>query len=150
MLRLRAVHSGRSGQSDQALADLRRAAELEPWNGVGWANLGRVEQATGELEASIVSLRRAVELRPNLAAAWFWLARSLARSGRPEEALAAGLRSLAVEPTYTAAYQFVVLQLRELGRSEEADRYLEHGLRWATEPDSLRAVAAAHRPTDEQ
>ena len=150
LLRLRAVHSGRSGQSDQALADLRRAAELEPWNGVGWANLGRVEQATGELEASIVSLRRAVELRPNLAAAWFWLARSLARSGRPEEALAAGLRSLAVEPTYTAAYQFVVLQLRELGRSEEADRYLEHGLRWATEPDSLRAVAAAHRPTDEQ
>ncbi len=75
-----------AGKPQEAIAPLRRAAELGPRAADAQLDLGRALAAAGQTEAAIPVLRRAAELAPDSQYARWGLAQALARSGRKEEA----------------------------------------------------------------
>ncbi len=80
------VLAGRAGvelDSDDAVADLRRATELAPDNAAAWHHLGEALAAEGAMDEAEAAFRRAVELDPD---------DQLALTHLGHTALAAGLR----------------------------------------------------------
>jgi tetratricopeptide (TPR) repeat protein len=85
------VHVGvaaeKSGQLDAALAEFKKAAELDPQLAAAFADLGGVYIEKREYAAAISPLKRALELSPNLAAAHRLLGYALLAQGYAIEAI---------------------------------------------------------------
>jgi tetratricopeptide (TPR) repeat protein len=85
------VHAGvaaeKSGQLDVALAEFRKAVELDPTLAVGFTDLGGVYIEKRDYAAAISPLKRAVELSPNLQAAHRLLGYALLAQGYATEAI---------------------------------------------------------------
>jgi tetratricopeptide (TPR) repeat protein len=85
------VHAGvaaeKSGQLDVALAEFKKAVELDPTLAVGFTDLGGVYIEKRDYAAAIPPLKRAVELSPNLEAAHRLLGYALLAQGYATEAI---------------------------------------------------------------
>jgi tetratricopeptide (TPR) repeat protein len=85
------VHLGvaaeKSGQLDAALAEFRKATELDPTLAAAFTDLGGVYIEKREYAAAIPPLKRAVELSPNLEAAHRLLGYALLAQGYATEAI---------------------------------------------------------------
>jgi tetratricopeptide (TPR) repeat protein len=115
------------GQSAEALAAARRAAQLDSLSALVFERLGVVCQAVGQPRAAYQAFRRASLLDP--ASAWA-LNRAaqvlLADLGRPAGALAALRQAQAVEPHFAPAHY--TLSVYHLLRGEIADAEREADL----------------------
>ena len=54
----------KTGQTVEAIAELRRAAQLRPGDHQLWTELGRLQEQTGDKEAALVAFREAVRCAP--------------------------------------------------------------------------------------
>jgi tetratricopeptide (TPR) repeat protein len=85
------VHVGvaaeKSGQLDTALAEFKKATELDPQLAVAFADLGGVYIEKRDYAAAIAPLKHAVELSPNLEAAHRLLGYALLAQGYATEAI---------------------------------------------------------------
>jgi TolB-like protein len=121
------------GDSEKALAHLRRAVQLSPrdpraddaWAGIAIA-LIQLERDAEAVEAG----RAAVQGNPNSASAWRAYSAALAWTGQPDEARTAMQRMLAIDPTCTIASMNA-----RYGYAKAAGRRYFTGMRKAGLPD---------------
>ncbi len=111
------------------LVAARRALEIDPECGEGWAALGIAHSLRQEGPEAVRAFERAIELRPSHGEANAWLAWVLVLMGRPAEAVAPGQRASEIEPlapAYRAYLAEVWLVNGELHRALlEARRAVE-------------------------
>ena len=125
------------GKSAEAIADLRRAATLEPQIPVIHYNLGLALCRAGQLEAALAEFRTTVELQPLYAEAHSGLGYTLLQLGRATEAVRAYQESLRLEPDSVETHNSLGAALDRLERLDEAMAQYREALR--LDPDSSQA-----------
>jgi serine/threonine-protein kinase len=114
-----ALHLAKLGRFEQALSEIRRAAELDPLSSIISTNVGWLHYLARDYEASVVQLQRTIDRDPDFYYAHLLLGNTYAEQGRIEEALAASRRG-----TELARLPGVDLWLTRVyalaGRDEEA------------------------------
>jgi tetratricopeptide (TPR) repeat protein len=103
-----------------AIAPLREAALLEPFNPIIHHDLGLACLEVGRLPDAIAALRWAVANKPHYADAYFRLGIALEKLGNIGEAIAAYDRATQLLPSLTEAWFRVGALVYELGHREEA------------------------------
>jgi protein O-GlcNAc transferase len=126
------------GRYGEALAPLRKAAELLPGDADVQIDLGLVCQALGDLKAAEASQRQAIESRPDSAAALYNLGNVLLADGRPGEAEASYRRALAASPDLAEAHNNLGAALQAQGRLDDAEACFRRAL--AGRPDYVAAL----------
>ena len=121
----RGIRHLRAGRVEEAIADYRKALEINQGYAEAHFNLGNALVRTNRVEEGIAHYHRAVEIFPGFAAAHFNRGSVLQRLGRLEEAATHYERALEINPNLVAAHTGLGTVLRELGRSEEAEVHLE-------------------------
>ncbi len=89
---------------DEAIAQLRRAADLQPENAGVQVRLAATLIMAGDPQASEAACRRAIALAPNMAQAWSGLGMAMRALGRFDEARAHFERALALDPELSDAH----------------------------------------------
>jgi tetratricopeptide (TPR) repeat protein len=103
-----------------AIAPLREAALLEPFNPIIHHDLGLACLEVGRLPDAIAALQWAVANKPHYADAYFRLGIALEKLGNIGEAIAAYDRATQLLPSLTEAWFRVGALVYELGHREEA------------------------------
>jgi len=133
----RALILQQTGRLDDAAADFREVARLQPGDAGAWEGLGEVLLALGRAEAALAAYDRAIALNP---AAELHSARGVAlrQLGRLDEALAAQDRATTLKPGLAEGWSNRGNVLKDLGRLEEALASLDRAL--ALAPDVTGAA----------
>ncbi len=132
-----AADLARKGDYPQAIAEWRKAVDLDPADAKARFNLGLSLQQSGKLDESIGEYRKAVEFNPDNAAAYTNLGFALAQEGKQDEAIADYEKSLAVDPKNAKAQANLGAALIDKGQVAEG---IEH-CRKALEADPEDAEA---------
>jgi len=111
---------GERGLTEEAIAEYRRAIEIDPAYPQSHLNLGALLAEQGRTEEAVAAFRRALTLDPRLAAARLNLAMALKASGDAEAALAQIDTLLAGHPADAAALKERGIVLHGMGRDQEA------------------------------
>ncbi len=110
----------KKGRKDDAIAQYRKALEINPAYKVAHMNLGIALFDKGEKEAAIAEYQAALKLDPDYAEARYNLGVDLSAEGRKEEALAQYRKALEINPDYAEAGYNMGNALLQLGKMEEA------------------------------
>ncbi len=97
----------------------------------------RIALQTADLDTAAASVGNALALNPMDAEAWYLQAEIDARRDDTESAIVALERALASDPGMTAGYMTIIDLLSAADRPADAQRYLEHGRRFAREPEAI-------------
>ncbi|TMA28204.1 MAG: tetratricopeptide repeat protein [Deltaproteobacteria bacterium] len=109
------------GQLAEAVAEARKAADLDPLSAAAWGRLGRVLWMSGELEPARAALERSLHILPEQSYAAANLAVTLLLQKRPAEALTAAGRST----QELFRMEGKAMALHDLGRDEEGHQLLD-------------------------
>jgi len=120
-----ALAEGRLGRTEQALAELDRARQLEPGNAMLLVEAGTVRLMAGDQAGAREAFEQALLRNPDTARAHSSLGFVAAEAGRTQEALAHWRKALALDPRERTALTALVAYLRRHGRAQEAQVYLE-------------------------
>src|SRR5437868_1636182 len=93
-----AINAGKRKDYATTLAILHKILEVDPNNGVVYANIGNALNALDRLEEAEAALKKAIALVPQNPRAYQALAQVLLKQNRVEEAVAAHSRALQVAP----------------------------------------------------
>lgn len=111
-------------------------------------NYGLLLIGKDDYSAAVTRLEEAVTARHNMAPAWYYLGYAHGKLGRLNESFASYRKVLQIEPSHARAYVGIAQTLVAQGNTQEAIRYLEHGLKSASqiagiaeELDRIRAGA---------
>jgi Flp pilus assembly protein TadD len=111
-------------------------------------NYGLLLIGKDDYGAAVNRLEQAVTARHNMAPAWYYLGYAHDKLGQLNEAFVSYRKALQIEPAHGRAYVGIARTLVAQGNTQEAIRYLEHGLKSATqiaeiakELDRIRAGA---------
>jgi len=122
----------KSGDSQAAIAMVRKDIEKEPENPSNYLWLGELLESTGDGAGAEAEFRKATEKGPKLARAWEFLVRRLMANNKPEDAAAAteeALKNLGAEPLSVARlYQ-------RIGKNDLAEKSYQQAL--AEKPGDL-------------
>jgi len=110
----------RAGKYADAIAPLREAARLAPYNPSVFSDLGLTYLYCRRPLEAIPWLRRSLALRPNFAATHYHLGTALEETGDDEGALSAYRRAIALNPKMAKAHNRVATFLKAKGRQREA------------------------------
>ncbi|HEY6893070.1 MAG TPA: sulfotransferase [Rhodanobacteraceae bacterium] len=139
VLRLLAVTQHVRQRYPQAIALLRRAAEVAPGDALIQNNLGSALAEAGDMEGAIAAFRRATELSPAIPTSWFNLGKAYTATLRHDEAEAAYARAIAVDPEGFPAHVQRANALRAAGRIDESEAAFRRAIELA--PTSAEAWA---------
>lgn len=119
------------GQLGDAIAELRKAAALDPLNARIWSYLGGTLLMTGDLAGTRAALSRALQISPGSHSVSAHLAEAFLLEGKPREALTVPMSAEGNDPgwrLYVAA-----LAEHDLGRAADARRDLDALIKaWGT------------------
>ena len=124
-------------QWPEAVANLRKAAELSPSDAFTRLNLGTSLYMTGDHAGALDSFRAAVQLSPKLAKAHFAIGVLMEVDGKDAEAIAAFTQAVASDAGYNEARLGLANALRRTGRPADALAHYEAILR--ADPGQSRA-----------
>lgn len=105
---------------EEALAQYRRALELEPNMVEALYNSGEALRWLGDLDGAITMLEKAVAVRPQFADAHFQLGNALLIRGRPGEAAMRYQMVIQLDPKQVSAYKELAVSLYQQGKPREA------------------------------
>ena len=110
------------GQSDQAIAEHRRALTIDPQDHLAWMNLGVAHGLAGDLDEAQRAYDRALAIEPQDAmvhsnAGILYLVRM-----KPERAAVELLRAVDLEPRLAMAHANLAVAYEMLGRHDDAAR----------------------------
>jgi Flp pilus assembly protein TadD len=117
------VLAGRAGvelESDDALANLRRATELAPENAGAWHHLGEALAAEGATDEAETAFRRAVELDPDDQLALTHLGHTALAGGRRDEGVGFLARAADLAHAASSASISLVDMYRSFGQYDDA------------------------------
>lgn len=139
---LRGLYWMRQGQPEQALAEYRMAAVLDPANPLWQVSVGEAYASMGDLPPALESYIHAAEMAPGDVNHWRILAVFCARNGVQVEeiGLPAARKALALAPDDVQGLDALGLIFITLGRPEEARYHLLQ----AVELESDFALAHLH------
>ncbi len=107
------------GQLDEAMAEFRRAIELEPDRAQAHIGLGTCLHAKGQFDEAMAEFRRAIELEPK-GRAHHGLGMCWQAMGRLDEAMAEYRRAIELDPEWCAAHHQLGTCWQAMGRLDEA------------------------------
>jgi protein O-mannosyl-transferase len=107
-------------KNEEAIAQYRKALEINPIYPKAWDGLGIALIATGKTEEAIVQFHKALKINPDFAEAWNNLGVALFKKGEHEEAIAKYRKALELDPDYVKARYNLGDALVQLGRLDEA------------------------------
>jgi tetratricopeptide (TPR) repeat protein len=119
----------RAGRHHQALAEYRRALEIDPTYAGAWSSSAGAYAALGEIEEALRCMRRAIDIEPTNANFHNSLGTLYVRLGQLDEAAASFQRALAYHPGHSQARFNLGLTRFKLGDyagAIEAFESLEH------------------------
>jgi len=87
-----AAHFAELGRTDEALAEMRRAQQLDPRSLIIQAAIGWINYLGRRFDPAIEQLRRTLTIDPDFVPARLWLGQALEAAGRPQEAIEHYLR----------------------------------------------------------
>lgn len=116
------------GRVDSAIAEIRKAQELDPLSPVIATDLGKELYFAHKYDEAVVALRRALELDPDFVSAHNWLSDTFLEKGMYPEATAEleKTRSLKEERVYLRQRAYLYARM---GKRSEAERDLSESLR---------------------
>ena len=113
------------GRLEQALAELRRAVELDPLEVLYNANLGYLLHIMRQYDGAVAQLRHTIDLDPTFWLAYWFLSIPLALTGRSDEAIAAAEKSNELSGGNAATVGLLGRAYGLAGRTAEARQLLE-------------------------
>lgn len=120
-----ALHLAALGRTDEALAAIRRAQELEPLSSIIRANQAWCLYLGRRFDEAITQARRAIDLDPNFSVAHGYLGQALAAKGRFDEAIAQMQKAVDLS-NGNVSYRAELATIYGLaGRTAEARQILE-------------------------
>ena len=125
-------------QDKDALAALRRAAELLPQDAEAHANLGAELRSRGQWEDALVSLRQSLALNPRNPDALIDAADAQRSIGRSREAVTLYHWALQIDPSRSEAINNLGNAFMQLGENAEAARCYRRALR--QRPESAQVL----------
>jgi tetratricopeptide (TPR) repeat protein len=117
----------RLGKSQEAIADYRKALELDPSCASAHFNLAVASLQAGELGEAESHYRKALPGRP-AAETHNGLGYVLARQGRADEAIAEFRKAVELNPKFTPAYNNLAEALAKQGKLDEAETFYRRSL----------------------
>jgi len=140
----RALDFYRQGRFEEAIAEWKKALELDPQDAAAISNLGAALHGAGRIEDAAREFARALELDPDNVRAHTNMGIALARSKRYDEAARHFERALELRPGDAQARSAYGGMLIETGRTEEALGHLRVALELTPDsPDALNNYAGA-------
>ncbi len=107
-------------QLDPAIAEFRKAIELEPKLASAHTNLGVALKARNQSDEAIAEHRKAIELEPRLAMAHYNLGAELIARNQLDEAIAEYKKAVELEPRWARAHYDLGLTLTAKNQLDEA------------------------------
>lgn len=111
-----------------ARAAYQEMLSLDQENALGWANLGAVEQQSGNSKQAIECFEKSVRFNPSLATSWNAL--GLLYSAKGDQYLAASMftRAIHEDPTDARAHNYLAITARSLGWHAAAESELQRSI----------------------
>ncbi len=122
--------------NDEALANCRKAAELDDRLPVVYVTLGRIHDSDGKFDLALQEFQRALQLDSRNADALIGIAHAYESAGRPANAEAAYKKAIALRPDYWDGYNNLGVFYDGQNRYEEAIVQLRHAVDLT--PDNAR------------
>ncbi|MGA2508464.1 MAG: tetratricopeptide repeat protein [Chitinispirillaceae bacterium] len=116
------------GRTDEAMAQLLKAVEINPNYGDAQYNLGVLFTDRGRTDEAKAHYLKAVELNPNNAYAHINLGTLFADKGRTDEAMAHYLKAVELAPNDADAHNNLGAMLAKMGRTDEAIAHYQKAL----------------------
>ena len=114
------IIAGDMGQSEKALALVKRSLVLDPANAVYHNNYGNIFRQTGAFEEAIAAYQKAIRYAPDYAVAYNNLGVALNRTGQETDAEVAFRQAISIDPHYFDAYNNLGTGLYLQARYDEA------------------------------
>ena len=100
---------------DGARKAYREMLKTDPENSLAWANLGAVEQQTGNMEAALACFEASVRFNGQLAQSWLSLGLLYSSKGDRYRALSCYSRALHEDPLDPRAHNYLAIEAKNLG-----------------------------------
>jgi tetratricopeptide (TPR) repeat protein len=114
------VDDGDPGRFEQAMAEYRRALELDPYMVPALINLANIHYAKDEIAEAQALYERAIALDPDVFEAHFNLGNIFHDLGRYREAIVCYRDALHLNASYADAHFYMAVTLEKSGRSQDA------------------------------
>ena len=118
----------RKGDYQAALAEWRKAVELDPEDAKARYHLGFALDKVGQTQPAIEEYRKSVDLDPKNGAAFASLAVALLRMERLDEAIESSRKALAINPKDALTESNLAAALLQAGRTDEALEHIRRAL----------------------
>jgi len=147
-----AMAQNAQGNSDAAIAQLKRTLQLQPTHIDACEQLGFFTHSQGEFDQSLQAMRRLVELAPRRLGIHLHIAETLIEQGQLDAAIKALQREIVLNPHSGRAYRVLGNAYLQQQSYEEAQIFLEKAITY--EPNeakayySLATVLARLKQTD--
>src|SRR5260370_18377951 len=125
------------------MAELRKAAELDPGQADVHYTLGVTLWQQGEFAASAEELRAAIHAKPDYAEAYYTLGTVLKQKGELRDSAAALREAIRLQPDFAGAHTTLGTVLRQLGDAEGAAAESRAGMEIAKQKTSEQAALFA-------
>ncbi len=117
------------GEIDQAIAELRKATQLDPGFAFAYAGLGRALHNKKDVQGALAAFRMAIQLKPYFAKGHYGLGIVLSQNGQREVAISEFREALRLEPSLWDACDRLVGLLCEQQDFDGAIRVFTEALR---------------------
>jgi lipoprotein NlpI len=107
-------------KTDDAIAEFRKAVELEPKNALAHSSLGVALLDQAKTDDAIAEFRKAIEIEPKNADAHGGLGEALRVQGKTDDAIAEFRKAIELEPKNAGAHRFLGFGLLDQGKTDDA------------------------------
>jgi tetratricopeptide (TPR) repeat protein len=129
----------RKGHPAKAIASFRKAIEIDPENGRGYAFLGEILLNKGQIREAVANYQKAIELRPKVVVWHVNLGLALYKQRKLDDAIAGYRKAIELDPKNAPAHGHLGVALRDKGQIDEAitcyQKALEFG--FSGRPDTI-------------
>jgi tetratricopeptide (TPR) repeat protein len=102
--------------------------ELDDGNALIWANLGAVEQQSGDEKRALECFEKSVQINPQLAQTWTALGLMLQKNGDTYRAISCFARAIHEEPEDARAHNYLAIAAKGLGWTDAAEAELQRAI----------------------